>query len=146
SNDLISASGVIANAGSGTVTVTNIGVTSIAPGDIFRIFSGAVSNGNSLAVIGGGVGWENNLAVDGSIQAVNAIVAYPTNISYSRKGSTPTPSWPATHLGWILQSKTNSLTRGIGTNWYDLPYTAAYDNLSFPSHTNAVVFYRLRHP
>jgi hypothetical protein len=146
SNDLISASGLITNSGSGTVTVANIGVTSIAPGDVFHIFSGAVANGNFLAVIGGDVGWQNNLAVDGSIQAVNAVADYPTNISYSVSGSTQTLSWPATHLGWILQSQTNSLKAGLGTNWYDIPFTAAHDNITFPSHTNAVVFYRLRHP
>jgi hypothetical protein len=147
SNDLLSATGLITNAGSGTVTVTNLNLAMpLVAGDKYQIFSGAVKNGATLAVTGGGVGWTNNLAVDGSIQAVNVIAAYPTNISYSISGSTQTLSWPATHLGWILQSQTNSLSTGLGTNWHDIPVSAAFTTVGFPNHTNAVVFYRLRHP
>ena len=73
SNDLISVSGVITNTGTGTVTITNIGATSLAAGDRFQIFSAAVGNGAALTVTGAGAGWSNNLAIDGSVQALFAI-------------------------------------------------------------------------
>jgi autotransporter-associated beta strand protein len=150
SNDMISVTGAITNSGAGTVTVTNIGATALAAGDILRIFSGAVSDGADLVVTGGGVGWANHLAVDGSIQAVSAIAAYPTNVSYSATGGTLALTWPATHLGWVLQSQTNALSTGLSpTNgWYDvLPSTANVTSTSIPvTSTNATVFYRLRHP
>ena len=62
--------------------------------------------------------WTNKLAVDGSIQAlsvVSTIASYPTNISYSVSGGVLTITWPATHLGWILQNQTNSLSVGLTT-------------------------------
>jgi autotransporter-associated beta strand protein len=74
SNDLISATGVITNSGTGTVTINNIGTLSLAVGDRFQIFSGAVSNGAALTVTGGGVMWVNDLAADGSVQVALSYV------------------------------------------------------------------------
>lgn len=75
SNDLISVTGVITNAGTGTVTITNIGSASLATGDRFQVFSEAVRNGAALTVTGGGVSWANNLAVDGSVQVASSYIA-----------------------------------------------------------------------
>jgi hypothetical protein len=147
SNDKISATGTITNGGTGTVTITNIGVTALAVGDTFKIFSGPVLNGAALTVTGGGVSWQNNLAIDGSIQVISAIADYPTNISYTVSGGTVAFTWPATHLGWILQSQTNSLSVGIGNTWYDIPDTANVTSTNIPVNpANPAVFYRLRHP
>jgi hypothetical protein len=71
SNDLISVSGgVITYLGpaSGTVTITNIGATPLVVGDTFQIFNQPVQNGAPLKVTGGLVTWNNNLAVNGSVQ------------------------------------------------------------------------------
>jgi hypothetical protein len=147
SNDLISVTGAITNGGTGTVTITNIGVTPLAIGDNFRIFSGAVSNGAALTVTGGGVNWVNNLAANGSVQVLSVIAGYPTNISYSVSGGTLTLSWPATHLGWILQTQTNSLSVGIRTNWFDVTGTANVTSTNIVVvPANPSVFYRLRSP
>jgi autotransporter-associated beta strand protein len=147
SNDLISATGSIANGGVGTVTITNIGATPLAVGDSFKIFSGAVSNGAALVVTGGAVSWVNNLSVDGSIQVAPSIANYPTNISYSLSGGTLNISWPGTHLGWILQSQTNALGVGLTTNWHDVSGTAGVTNQSASlDPANPTVFYRLRYP
>ncbi len=143
SNDMIVATGIIANDGAGTVTVTNIGATALSAGDTFRVFNKAVGNGAALAVTGEGMGWANNLAVDGSIQAVSAIVGYPTNISYSFGGGTLTLTWPATHLGWTLQVNTNSLA--LTDQWYDIPSTANLTSMSVAVNpADPVAFYRLR--
>jgi hypothetical protein len=56
-------------------------------------------------------------------------------------------NWPATHLGWILQSQTNSLTVGLSTNWADVAGSSAATTLSVPiTQTAPAVFYRLREP
>ena len=71
SNDLVSVSGgVITYAGSatGTVAITNTGVTPLVVGDTFQIFNQAVQNGTPMTITGGGVTWANNLAVNGSVQ------------------------------------------------------------------------------
>jgi hypothetical protein len=75
SNDLISVTGIITNAGTGTVTITNIGAAPLVAGDRFQIFSGPVNRGSAMTVTGGGVTWSNNLAVDGSVQVVPTFVA-----------------------------------------------------------------------
>jgi autotransporter-associated beta strand protein len=150
SNDMVSVTGTITNGGTGTVTVTNIGATVLAAGDRFRIFSGAVGNGATLAVTGGGMSWANNLAIDGSVQVVSVIPAYSTNISYTFNGNTLNILWPATHLGWILQYQTNSLSAGLTfatNNWFDIPYTANGTNANFTVNpANPAMFFRLRHP
>jgi autotransporter-associated beta strand protein len=73
SNDMIVATGVITNTGTGPVSVTVTNLNSGMPlvaGNRFQIFSGAVSNGTAFVVTGGGVSWTNNLAVDGSVQVL----------------------------------------------------------------------------
>ena len=81
-----------------------------------------------------GVGWAVNPAL------------YPTNLSATMTGSTLTVSWPATHLGWILQTQTNG-GAGLSTNWLDLPGTSLLIATNLPINAAlAPVFYRLRHP
>jgi hypothetical protein len=73
--------------------------------------------------------------------------SYPTNLSFSLTGNMLAVSWPASHLGWILQAQTNSLTVGISSNWFDMPssssQTQAVVNLD---RNNGVTGFRLRHP
>ncbi|MGH8022800.1 MAG: beta strand repeat-containing protein, partial [Limisphaerales bacterium] len=77
SNDTIAATGIITNGGTGTVTLNNIGTAPLIVGDRFQIFSGPVENGAALKVVGGGMAWVNNLAVDGSVQVNPVITATP---------------------------------------------------------------------
>ncbi len=149
SNDLVVVSGVLTNSGTGTVTVANLG-PALVVGDTFTLFSQAVSNGAALTVTGASVTWTNKLAIDGSIRVLSLappIANYPTNISYTVSGGTLTVSWPATHLGWNLQSQTNALNKGLGTNWVTIPGTSAvtFTNLTIIP-ANPTVFYRLSKP
>lgn len=148
-NDRIDVIGMITNAGAGTVLVTNIGAIGLSAGDTFRIFSKPVINGETLAVTGGNVNWQNNLAVDGTIRVISVIANYPTNMNYALQNGTLLLSWPETHLGWILQCQTNSLSVGLDPAgmWYDVPGSAGVTSISIPLDTNSpTVFYRLRHP
>jgi len=70
SNSLATVSGVLTNAGFGTVIVSNVG-PALAVGNSFKLFNSPVLNGGMLAVTGGGVTWKNNLAVDGSVSVLS---------------------------------------------------------------------------
>jgi autotransporter-associated beta strand protein len=146
SNDLVTVAGALNNTNNGTVSVNNLGAA-LNAGDKFTLFSQPVTGGSTLAVSGGGVTWSNNLANDGSIIVLSTVAAYSTNISYTVSGSTLTVSWPATHLGWILQSQTNSLSSGLSTNWVDVAGSSAVTSTNLTiTKTVPVAFYRLRHP
>ncbi len=56
-------------------------------------------------------------------------------------------SWPQDHTGWRLQSQTNSLANGLGTNWGDVPGSTETNQVSVPINpTNDSVFFRLLYP
>jgi len=106
-------------------------------------------SGNFTSVIGTpgtGLGWSFNPA-NGTVTVVTGLASNPTNITVSVTGGTMTLSWPADHLGWLLQSQTNTLSTGLGTNWADMSGSAAVTSMSLPIvPANPTVFYRLRHP
>jgi len=86
---------------------------------------------------------------------VQAIATNPTNISFSvsvtGSGSGATRSlsltWPGDHLGWILQAQTNTVGKGLGTNWVDVSGSSAATNATIGvDATTPTVFYRLRLP
>jgi len=66
----------------------------------------------------------------------------PTNLSMSTGRSTLTISWPADHIGWMLQAQTNGLNSG---QWFDVPGSDAVNAVVIPkSPANTSVFYRQR--
>ena len=85
----------------------------------------------------------------GSLLVGIPIANNPTNITFSVNLSSHTLalSWPADHLGWILQSQTNSLGKGLGNNWVDVAGSgsATSANVTISPNTPAA-FFRLRHP
>lgn len=51
-------------------------------------------------------------------------------------------SWPG-HAGWTLQSQTNSIGAGLGTNWVDVAGSSSATQISVPINANnGSVFYR----
>jgi len=83
----------------------------------------------------------------GSLQVGVPIAPNPTNITFTVSGTTLNLTWPADHLGWILQSQTNRLNIGLSNNWYDVTGSAAATNSVISIDATApAVFYRLRHP
>jgi autotransporter-associated beta strand protein len=142
-SDKVSVTGTLVNNGTGTVTVTNLG-GALQAGDTFTLFNKVVTGGNTMTITGAGANWLNNLAVNGSIQVLNVIANYPTNLTTSVSGSTLTVTWPATHLGWSLQAQTNSLAVGIANNWVTIPGTASVTSTNLTINpANGTVFYRL---
>ena len=56
-------------------------------------------------------------------------------------------NWPADHTGWQLQSQTNSLAVGLGTNWVNMTGSAQTNLVPVPLNTtNGAVFFRLVRP
>jgi len=69
SNDVVYMAGpndTLTNLGTGILTVTNLGPALVA-GDTFYLFNKALAGGNNLTIVGGGMAFTNNLAVNGSI-------------------------------------------------------------------------------
>lgn len=78
---------------------------------------------------------------------VQPIATTPTNLTSSVSGNTLSLSWPASHLGWILQQQTNSLAIGISTNWSDVAGSASITGTNITINPAVpTVFYRLRNP
>ncbi len=90
------------------------------------------------------------IAGAGSLLVVPGIATNPTNITATVNGSTLTLSWPADHLGWILQAQTNALSVGLtaATNtWFDVPGSQTSTQLVLNINlANPAVFYRLHLP
>ena len=139
-SDQANVSGPLNNIGAGAVLVTNMGAV-LQLGDTFAPFSKAVTGGDNLKVIGAGVGWNNRLAVNGTIMVSST---NPPTMVTSLSGSTLTLNWPSDYFGWVVQSNSVSLT---STNWFTVPNTGnatSYAITITSAKTN--VFYRLVQP
>jgi len=113
--------------------------------------SGAItSSGSYPAVTGTGIGSgsQGAISVAGSqviLTVSTATVLPPANITFSRSGSTLTLTWPADHLGYILQS--NSVNLMIPADWFNIPGSSSVTNFPItiqPGQSN--VFFRLVSP
>jgi len=143
SNDLVNVSGTLTFGG--TLAVTNPGPTLVA-GDSFYLFSksGPGSFANLvLPALSAGLGWTNQLAVNGSIAVIQTVNPNPTNLAAWFDNGNLTLNWPADHIGWHLQSQTNDL----GTNWCDIIGSKTTNSWAVPVVlTNQSVFFRLVYP
>ena len=135
--------------------VTYGGMLNIVPGGTFtagqqfQLFSGtgATNTGNFASIAGSPGSGLGFTFTNGMLSVAATMASNPTNITFSVSGSTLSLSWPADHLGWILQSQTNSLSSGLSTNWVDVTGSAAITSTSITiSPVVPTVFYRLRHP
>jgi fibronectin-binding autotransporter adhesin len=140
SNDLVVVNGPLGKNGTGTVSVTNLG-PALAVGDKFTLFSKPMQNGAALTITGAGATWANNLAVDGSISIVS--VSRPM-LNFTLSGGNGLQfSWDTGFGNFKLQSQTNSLNSGLGTNWADYPGGGTSPVTVPIGLTNATVFFRL---
>jgi len=70
----------------------------------------------------------------------------PTNIVTSVSGNQLTLAWPADHTGWTLQSQTNTLNAGLGSNWTTVSGSTTTNQMTFTiDPANPAVFYRLKY-
>jgi len=148
SSEIISSGTVTYN---GTLAVTNVSGT-LTNGETFTLFSAGAETGNFSTIVGSagsGLAFAFN-PTNGVLSVVSGIASNPTNITAVVTGNTLALSWPTDHLGWILQSQTNSLSVGLTTNsatWYDVTGSSSSTSASITIDlTQPTVFYRLRHP
>ena len=115
-DQIVSTGGTIT--GGGTLTATNLG-PALQLGNRFHFFNSGVSGFGTvnLPPLTNNLAWANQIAVDGSIKVVPAVSTVPTNITMQVSQHSVSLSWPADHIGWRLQSQTNSIA---GTNWLDV--------------------------
>lgn len=95
------------------------------------------------AVNGGG---ESTNSAQVSARPVSTV---STNLSFSVNAGLLQLTWPTDHIGWRLQSQTNSVSSGLGTNWVDVSSNVVMNTnqLALPvSSTNGSVFFRMIYP
>jgi len=130
----------------GTLAVTNLAGT-LALGNSFTLFSATTHVGNFTNIIGSpGAGLAYSFT-NGVLSVVTGIAGYPTNITATVRGGSLEITWPSTHLGWMIEAQTNTLSMGLSNNWVTISNTATqlgYTNTIDPS--KSAVFYRLRKP
>lgn len=76
-----------------------------------------------------------------------ATASSPTTIVASFSSSGLQLSWPADHVGWLLQMQTNAPGFGLGTNWVTIGSSNSTNQFLFPNNLNyGSAFYRLLYP
>lgn len=133
----------------GTLVINNISSSPLTTNDTFQLFSANATTGNFASIAGSpGAGLAYSFSSASGVLSIVAsgIAGNPTNITFTVSGNILSLSWPADHLGWILQSQTNSLTVGLSTNWVDVAGSASLTSTNLTMNPNGVAFFRLRHP
>jgi autotransporter-associated beta strand protein len=130
----------------GTLTVTNLSGT-LTNGTVFKLFSAQSYNGGfdgdiNLPVLGPGLFWQTNLAVDGTIRIPPLTNAFA--ITSVLSGMNLTLSWPGTSTGWMLEVQTNDITIGLTGVWAPVPNSDLVNSYTVTiDPANPSVFYRM---
>jgi autotransporter-associated beta strand protein len=150
SNDMLQATGDIVYGG--TLVVTNVTPTAgYTNGQVITLFPGAASYAGSFStiIVPGALAYDaSQLTVNGTITITSAVSTAPAPITSTPIGGNQLQlSWPADHLGWRLQTQTNSLSTGITGTWYEVPGSSTVTSMTVPIVAgNPTVFYRLIYP
>ena len=147
-NDLIT--GMNSVSYGGKLIVTNLGGT-LAAGDSFKLFSAGSYNNSftniSLPALTGNLFWTNKLALNGTLAVISPVNTAVTNLGYAVNGAQLQLSWPNDHTGWRLETQTNGIGAGLGTNWSTVSGSALTNQIWIPMNsTNGSVFFRLVYP
>ncbi|HEX5220095.1 MAG TPA: autotransporter-associated beta strand repeat-containing protein [Verrucomicrobiae bacterium] len=118
SNDVIAVTGTLSKTGAGTLTVANLG-PALTAGQQFFVFNKPVSGGASLTISGGGVAWQNNLAVDGSITVLTgeAPTFDPASVATLPDGNKSVTATGTIGSTYKLYATTNVMLTPIPTTW-----------------------------
>ena len=140
-NDLLVVSGAV-TVGGATININNTG-PNLVLGNRFQLFNKAAvgfTNVNVSPALDAGLALQDNLAVDGSVQVVAAVVAAPV-LGMAQAGNALTFTW--TGSGYKLQSQTNGLGAGLGSVWFDYPGGGTSPVGVTIDPANPTVFFRL---
>jgi autotransporter-associated beta strand protein len=130
----------------GTLTVNNLSGT-LAVGDHFTLFTPGTSASSFSSIVGTpGPGLAYSFA-NGVLSVITGPATNPTNITYHVSGNVLTLSWPTDHLGWTLETQTNSLSIGLGTNWVRVSGSSSVTSTNITMTSSVpTAFYRLVYP
>jgi len=148
-NDLIR--GLVTVNYGGTLLLTNLS-SPFSSNNVFKLFSATAYAGGfaniSPALPAPGFAWNTNtLATDGSLRVVQTATATPTNIAFFISGNQLALVWPANYLGWRLQTQTNDVRFGLGTNWVDVAGSTGTNQMNIPINpASGALFYRMIFP
>ena len=93
------------------------------------------------------IGYESTNSIQAVATPTSPLPTTPTNLVFSVTSSNLTLSWPLDYTGWWLQTQTNPLMAGLGTNWFNVPGSATTNQMTRPIvPTNPSVFFRLMRP
>jgi len=88
-----------------------------------------------------------HLSATNSFLAIVLPATIRTNLSVFATNGTFHLNWPADHTGWRIESQTNSLAKGLGTNWVAVAGSAGTNQLVIPVvKTNGLVMFRMVYP
>jgi hypothetical protein len=119
-------------------TITNVAV--VAHTDM------TVSNGMPYYYVVAGVNSYSEGAHSIQVSALPVSTA-PVGLSIVTSGDLLNLSWPFDHTGWRLQTQTNELATGLGTNWLDVAGSTSTNSITVPvSSVDGSVFFRLMYP
>jgi autotransporter-associated beta strand protein len=146
-NQLVS--GVTSVVNGGTLNLTNsVSLPTFAGGESFTLFGASSYSGTFGTLLptapDGTHTWVTTQLNSAGILAVSGGTPLPASITFSQISSTKLVlNWPAGQ-GWTLQSQTNSLSNGLGTNWVNVsgatpPFTNTINS------ANGSVFFRLKY-
>lgn len=135
----------------GQLVVTNIGPDPLQAGDTFSLFAAATRTGSFTNIVlpslPSGLAWTNQLAAAGTLAVVSAVSTTPIPITATVNGGNLELSWPASHTGWRLETQTNTLATGLGTNWTTVSGSTLTNAVSLPlSPATPAAFFRLVYP
>ena len=135
----------------GALVVTNLG-PALTNHAAFKLFNAPLTGSfavTNLPPLGLNQAWSNSLAANGTLTVVSTAAMNPTNLNFQigNGGGTLQLTWPTNHQGWWLQTQTNALTAGLGTNWVSVA-GSSQTNLVWQiiNATNGAVFFRLSSP
>ena len=133
--------------------------TSGSPGGLQDVYMGTNGATNSIyfegrlltnnCVPGSSLYWKFN-ATNGVLAAVSSVDTNSTNRTFTVTNNMLKLSWPADHLGWRLQVRTNHQAKGINGNlndWMTMIGSGITNQVSIPIDTvQPPEFYRLIYP
>ena len=147
-NDMVAGLGTVRFGG--TLVLKNL-AGKLAVGDTFTLFNtgdltGAFTNYVSDTP-GQVVTWNTEkLQLDGTVKVLTA-TTIPVQLTSAVSGGKLNLAWPASQIGWELQTQVNPLTVGLSTNWSAVAGSTATNQMSFPINpASGSTFFRLVFP